>query len=44
MGLDWESQMATRLVHDGVIVEREEAGWFGLTDLAMCWEVKEGSR
>lgn len=42
MGLDWESQMVTRLVHGGVIVGREEAGWSGLMDLAVCWEVKEG--
>ncbi|KAG2045868.1 hypothetical protein BDR06DRAFT_1025725 [Suillus hirtellus] len=42
--LDWESRRATCLMHDRVIVEREEGGWFSLTNLAMCWEVKEGSR
>lgn len=36
--------MVTRLVHGGAIVGREEDDWFGLTDLAMCWEVKEGIR
>jgi len=42
VGLDWESQMAIRLVHGGVIAGRGEDDRFGLTDSTMCWEVKEG--